>query len=547
MSLSDPLKPDELLKFRTNYCEPLVASHPGKRLLQSGICRFAGSCQYSHTSEWCRRDLVGVGSRSHQTRTNYCARLCSHVRLDGEGIVSVALSTCEAGKCCPFAHTLEEVFYHPDVYKTLPCSKVMEHPFQCDREYCPFAHSPEELRPSTHPTNLLRLTNFTLPRYTSQESRHNIHRRLPCAHIVRHVNADTREIHPNLLVERGELEVFTWSCAQGLFQGRLVIVWLLPLPMETLEFAERFAARVGCAFPQVVQSGTCQLETLTCLFVVQVAGLQMISTPVSDKESFAREVLGQLEALRQQGIYVDALDQYSVMYDSESGTPAVQFPYKSLLLAVARTFGLLRDHPELTRALIGVPDCYWKPPEVVLQDFRLSQDRTLSSASGLADHALTWSAGCYLAYMTAGVHPFGSMDDLEGLLLNAATNDLVNFRIGDLWTQMLGMMLDARPTERKNLQSALHHPALWSHKTWTAVTSGITGLSPVILPLVDRLPGLPTAQMKNTGLTFSGTSDVVLNSELLLMCAANPKSAVSLLSMHAPLAMALAQLLPCHE
>ncbi|KAH0487585.1 MAG: uncharacterized protein KVP18_000484 [Porospora cf. gigantea A] len=544
MSLSDPLKPDELLKFRTNYCEALVGQQPGKRLLKSGICSFAGRCQYSHTSEWCRRDLVGAGCGSHQTRINYCARLCCHVRLDG----LIPVATCKAGKSCPFAHTLEEVFYHPDVYKTMPCSKVMEHPFECDRDYCPFAHSPEELRPSAHPTNgkLLQHTHFTLPRYTSQESRHNIHRKLPCARILRHVNADTREIHPNLLVERGGLEVFAWSCAQGLFQGRPVTVWLLPLSMETLEFAERFAARVGSAFPQVVQSGTCQLETLTCLFVVQAAGLQLISTPVPNKESFAREVLEQLEALRQQGIYVDALDQYSVMYDSESGGPAVQFPYKSLLLAVARTFGLLRGHPQLTRALIGVPDCYWKPPEVILQDFRLLQDMTLT-APGPADHSLTWSAGCYLAYMTAGVHPFGSMDDVDGLLLNAATNKQVNVRIGDLWTCMLGVMLDARPTERKSVQSALYHPALWSHSTWTAVTGGITGLSPVILPLVDQLPGLPRPQMEIAGLTFSGTSDMISNSELLLMCVANPKSAVALLSMHAPLAMALAQLLPRHE
>ncbi|CEM28199.1 unnamed protein product [Vitrella brassicaformis CCMP3155] len=132
MSLPPYLNEDQLSKFRTKYCE---------RLIKHGRCCFGHQCQYSHL-DWTRRS---------PEKFDYEPRLCPHVTLtptikNGRR-ATVATSTCPYDKKCPLAHTREEQMYHPRIYKTIECVRHKHTP--CERYYCPFAHSKDELHDLT--------------------------------------------------------------------------------------------------------------------------------------------------------------------------------------------------------------------------------------------------------------------------------------------------------------------------------------------------------------------------------------------------------------
>ncbi|CAE7882149.1 TZF5, partial [Symbiodinium sp. KB8] len=95
-----------------------------ERLLQSLVSTwwiqdFIDKCQYSH-DDWLRRNPSKVA---------YEPDLCPN------------LSTCQAGRKCGFAHSQEEVLYHPRRYKTSRC-----YASGCRGYYCPDAHYPHERR-----------------------------------------------------------------------------------------------------------------------------------------------------------------------------------------------------------------------------------------------------------------------------------------------------------------------------------------------------------------------------------------------------------------
>ncbi|CAJ1376116.1 unnamed protein product, partial [Effrenium voratum] len=100
MACGPVLSEKALARFRTKPCE---------RLLAQGRCHFQEKCQYSHQS-WVRRSPLKV---------NYKPQMCCAVG-------------CE-DRQCPFAHTQEEVLYHPLNYKVSLCKG-------CKAYYCPFAH-----------------------------------------------------------------------------------------------------------------------------------------------------------------------------------------------------------------------------------------------------------------------------------------------------------------------------------------------------------------------------------------------------------------------
>lgn len=101
----------KLVLFRTKRCE---------RLLADGHCNFGNLCDYSHDNGWLRRNPEKHG---------YEPRLCANFRQG-----------CQAGVHCHFAHSLDEVLFHPQLYKTTLCRE------QCDGGRCPFAHGQRELR-----------------------------------------------------------------------------------------------------------------------------------------------------------------------------------------------------------------------------------------------------------------------------------------------------------------------------------------------------------------------------------------------------------------
>lgn len=69
-------------------------------------------------------------------------------------------NSCPAGTACRFAHTKDEVLYHPHIFKSSLCEehraltsdqrsvRRSKHRPRCHRYYCPFAHGKQELRTS---------------------------------------------------------------------------------------------------------------------------------------------------------------------------------------------------------------------------------------------------------------------------------------------------------------------------------------------------------------------------------------------------------------
>jgi len=105
---------EDLGKFRTKFCERKVAI---------GYCDHGGgwACNFSHNLLWLRRNPI---------KYKYSPKLCGHLSTR-------VASQCPQGMNCPFAHSAEEQFFHPLVYKSLPClSRSSRHSVSS----CPFSH-----------------------------------------------------------------------------------------------------------------------------------------------------------------------------------------------------------------------------------------------------------------------------------------------------------------------------------------------------------------------------------------------------------------------
>lgn len=135
---------DQMLNiFRTKPCQ---------RLARDGVCGWKSQCQYSHCLDWPRRQ---------PRRYNYSPELCPSIRTveDADGTVRIE-SKCTAGLRCPWAHSKEEVLFHPHIFKTTLCDDHANNASggqpktrgakkqKCHRYYCPFAHGSDELRTS---------------------------------------------------------------------------------------------------------------------------------------------------------------------------------------------------------------------------------------------------------------------------------------------------------------------------------------------------------------------------------------------------------------
>jgi len=138
---------DQMLNiFRTKPCQ---------RLARDGVCGWRSQCQFSHSLEWPRRQ---------PRRYNYSADLCPNVTvIEGpDGGTERVENNCNAGLRCPWAHSKEEVLFHPHIFKTTLCEEHTSNTGnnqnqrqtrnakknRCHRYYCPFAHGQDELRTS---------------------------------------------------------------------------------------------------------------------------------------------------------------------------------------------------------------------------------------------------------------------------------------------------------------------------------------------------------------------------------------------------------------
>ncbi|KAL8436551.1 hypothetical protein ACSSS7_001629 [Eimeria intestinalis] len=116
MACASLLTDDNILRFRTRLC---------LRMLQ-GSCSFGDDrCQYSHSQVWTRRPPYYASPSFRHERLDathrgpllrYLPVPCEHL-LIGNGEVKKV--TCQRGVNCPFAHSPEEIAYHPLVYKSV--------------------------------------------------------------------------------------------------------------------------------------------------------------------------------------------------------------------------------------------------------------------------------------------------------------------------------------------------------------------------------------------------------------------------------------------
>lgn len=141
--------------WRNDHMLKLFRTKPCQRLARDGVCQWKSRCQFSHNTEWPRRP-----PRKH----GYSPRICPNIKFveAKQGVATGPAvqirNLCTSGLSCPFAHSVEEVLFHPQMFKTFLCD---EHSIfanqkhrgskkgKCHRYYCPFAHGPSELRTST--------------------------------------------------------------------------------------------------------------------------------------------------------------------------------------------------------------------------------------------------------------------------------------------------------------------------------------------------------------------------------------------------------------
>ncbi|ANQ09500.1 Zinc finger protein [Plasmodium coatneyi] len=128
------LSEEDLSRFRTKQC---------KRLLNGG-CNFGiDRCQYSHNEFWNRRCPFYLSDSSF---IRYITVMCPDVETKADGSIN---SLCLRGGECPFAHSAEEILYHPLYYKTKRCEDYKKG--SCNTYYCPFIHGLAETRiPGTY-------------------------------------------------------------------------------------------------------------------------------------------------------------------------------------------------------------------------------------------------------------------------------------------------------------------------------------------------------------------------------------------------------------
>uniref|UniRef100_A0A0G4HRF8 C3H1-type domain-containing protein n=1 Tax=Chromera velia CCMP2878 TaxID=1169474 RepID=A0A0G4HRF8_9ALVE len=102
-------------------------------------CEFEERCQYSHNKFWQRRCPYYI---SDQSSLRYIPVICRDITVTEED--KILRNDCTQGGSCPFAHTHEEVNYHPLAYKTVNCEFFQKG--GCKTFYCPFVHGLAERR-----------------------------------------------------------------------------------------------------------------------------------------------------------------------------------------------------------------------------------------------------------------------------------------------------------------------------------------------------------------------------------------------------------------
>ncbi|TRY51792.1 Zinc finger C3H1-type domain containing protein [Cryptosporidium tyzzeri] len=125
------LSDNDLCRFRTKPC---------RRSKQMGCDFGITRCQYSHNIYWPRRCPFYL---SNQSTIRYIPVLCPDIIIKED---ESSISHCNRGGGCPFAHSYEEINYHPLMYKTKICEQFQRG--DCNTYYCHLIHGLAERRES---------------------------------------------------------------------------------------------------------------------------------------------------------------------------------------------------------------------------------------------------------------------------------------------------------------------------------------------------------------------------------------------------------------
>ncbi|KOB63434.1 hypothetical protein PFHG_05196 [Plasmodium falciparum HB3] len=164
MACTPLLSEEDLYRFRTKQCLRLA----------KGLCEFGlDRCQYSHSAEWIRRCPYYISLPSYLRyipvacpyfiknkneteedieKRNMILKNCVHLtNKDGsvnnkfyKYIEETNINNCPLGVECPLAHSIDEIDYHPLVYKTKRCENYMH--ANCNKYYCNNLHGLAEQR-----------------------------------------------------------------------------------------------------------------------------------------------------------------------------------------------------------------------------------------------------------------------------------------------------------------------------------------------------------------------------------------------------------------
>lgn len=162
MACAQVMKDNDLARFRTKLCQRYF----------SGSCEFNGRCQYSHSeTQQRRRCPFLLLNKEPLVVLRYIPVLCEDIKVE-----------CFRGVGCSFAHSEEEILFHPLIYKQKLCAKYHQCGTQkqcpsatsqanltcssggCDLYYCPFVHELTEKR------NISNYSYFLAPSFSKKLS-----------------------------------------------------------------------------------------------------------------------------------------------------------------------------------------------------------------------------------------------------------------------------------------------------------------------------------------------------------------------------------------
>ncbi|CAK9001406.1 unnamed protein product [Durusdinium trenchii] len=400
MACSSILSEKALARFRTKPCE---------RLLAQGRCDFQDKCQYSHQN-WVRRNPWKVAYTPERCTQDGCT-----------------------DRRCRYAHSEEEVMYHPQNYKVRICE-----PHNCCGFYCPFAHGPNELRQASDVE-----VNSQVDRPDTVEEEDTSFLRFDDRLRIHRADWESCAGKPGLL--RGELKDkhdVSWSC----------LVQMVPYcraqRMEAEEVVQevRHWIRSSKEGPMTLRRS---VATICVLWPPKAASCQPLSlcAPCSSTRTLLEQLAWQLGEIHWMGIAHCCLSPRSVFLQSEKSGRFVLGDF----VEKVRLLSFLNGHCKVEEDKDFESWALWQPPEVLKKIKERAPRGQQEGDETKLDFFLVdvWQLGAVVFYALTGYHPFNTCE-------NIMKNNLVNISKANHCPQLRKLLKQMlAPASRRLSLSAL--------------------------------------------------------------------------------------------